>query len=77
MSTKSSASAKEPRFLDYGELAFTLGVHKTTIFRWVKAGRLPPPVYLTPTKPAFVRAEIEQFITDRSAMRAQNSRTHP
>lgn len=59
----------ETRFCDYTEFAELLGVHKATVFRWVRAGVLPAPIYLTRTKPAFVRAEVEAFIAERIAAR--------
>jgi predicted DNA-binding transcriptional regulator AlpA len=58
-----------PQFWSVGEVAEILGVHRTTVFRWVKAKILPEPIYLTPDRPAFSRAEIDAWIAERTAAR--------
>ena len=57
------------QFWSPSEVAHMLGTHRTTVFRWARAGVLPRPVYLTPTKPVFRRAEIDAWLAERTADR--------
>jgi predicted DNA-binding transcriptional regulator AlpA len=69
------AAPRAPRqYWNQSELADILGKHRTTIFRWVKAGVLPRPIYLTSTQPVFRRAEIEAWLEERASSRAPNER---
>ncbi len=57
------------QFWSPSEVAHILGTHRTTVFRWARTGLLPRPVYLTPTKPVFCRAEIDAWLAERTAER--------
>ncbi len=57
------------QFWSPSEVAHMLGTHRTTVFRWARAGVLPRPVYLTPHKPVFRRAEIDAWLAERAAER--------
>ena len=48
------------------ELAEVLGIHRTTVFRWVRSGVLPKPIYLTQDRPVFCRAEIDAWLAERA-----------
>lgn len=37
-------SERDTRLLDVRQVAERYGVHRTTVWRWREAGRLPPPV---------------------------------
>jgi len=56
------------------ELAEILGTHRTTVFRWVRSGNLPKPIYLTPDRPVFSKAEVEAWLAGRSRMPIANHR---
>jgi prophage regulatory protein len=56
-------------YWDAPELSAKLGVNRTTIFRWVKAGKFPKPVYLTPTKPVWPDADYQAWCDERAAAR--------
>jgi predicted DNA-binding transcriptional regulator AlpA len=57
------------QFRSPSEVAHILGTHRATVFRWARAGVLPRPVYLTPHKPVFRRAEIDAWLAERAAER--------
>jgi len=59
----------ERQFWSPSEVAHMLGTHRTTVFRWARAGLLPRPIYLTPHKPVFRRAEIAAWLAERAAAR--------
>jgi predicted DNA-binding transcriptional regulator AlpA len=40
--------ADQPRWLSARSLAKRLAVHRTTLWRWVRDGKLPPPTKLSP-----------------------------
>jgi len=62
--------ALPPRdYWDAPELSAKLGVHRTTLFRWVRAGTFPPPIYLTPTKPVWPAADYDAWCDARAAQR--------
>ena len=56
-------------YWDAPELAVKLGIHRTTLFRWVRQGRFPSPVYLTPTKPVWPDADYQSWRDERAAER--------
>ena len=53
------------------EVARRTGLSRSTLYARMKAGTFPKPVYLTPTTPAWIEAEIEGWIatlvTERDA----------
>jgi predicted DNA-binding transcriptional regulator AlpA len=57
------------RFIRPRELAARLGVHKTTIWREVKRGALPPPTRLTKGAIGWTEDEIVQALANRHASR--------
>jgi excisionase family DNA binding protein len=59
-------SQAQRQFWSPSELAEILGTHRTTVFRWVKSGILPRPIYLTRDRPVFSRAEIDAWLAERT-----------
>ena len=55
------------RFIRASEIAARLGVARTTIYGWVKAGRFPPPVHLGPRTVGWVRSEFDAGVQNRLA----------
>ena len=55
------------RFIRASEIAARLGVARTTIYGWVKAGRFPPPVHLGPRTVGWVRSEFDAWVQNRLA----------
>lgn len=49
-------------FIGIIELSETLGVHRQTIWRWHKEGRLPPMVHLGPSKRGWWRSTLESSL---------------
>lgn len=66
---------KPSRFMDVGEVADTLGVHRATVLAWIKAGDLPA-VNVTVGDNAkknhfrIKRIEFEAFVAKRSTVAA-------
>ena len=54
-------------FIRASEIAARLGVARTTIYGWVKAGRFPPPVHLGPRTVGWVRSEFDAWVQNRLA----------
>lgn len=46
-----------------------LGVGRTTVWKLVRTGQLPPPVKLTATARAWRASDIERFIRERPSTR--------
>ena len=42
-----STSTAEPRLLGIAQVTRRLGVEKTSIWRWTKAGKFPQPIYVS------------------------------
>ena len=55
------------RFIRASEIAARLGVARSTIYGWVKAGRFPPPVHLGPRTVGWVRSEFDAWVHNRLA----------
>ena len=55
------------RFIRASEIATRLGVARTTIYGWVKAGRFPPPVHLGPRTVGWIRSEFDAWVQNRLA----------
>ena len=55
------------RFIRASEIAARLGVARTTIYGWVKAGRFPPPVHLGPRTVGWIRSEFDAWVQNRLA----------
>lgn len=51
------------------EVTRRTGLSRSTLYARMKAGTFPKPVYLTPTMPAWVAAEIEGWIASLVAER--------
>ena len=48
--------------LDIYDIMKLIKVTKSTIFRYIKAGKIPEPIKLTPTTMRWKREEIEEWI---------------
>lgn len=48
-------------YLSDTEIATRLGVHRTTVRRWVREGRFPKPVKLGPNCTRWKLTDIEEF----------------
>ena len=66
-------SGAQRQFWSVKEVAVILGAHRTTVSRWVKAKILPKPIYLTPGRPVFSRAEIDAWLAERAAARTTDT----
>ena len=53
-------TAKEPEFLASSEVAARLGINKSTLSRWVKAGRIKPAYTAPGGAQYFTLAEVER-----------------
>jgi len=47
-------------------VAAWLGVHETTIHRWVRVGTFPPKVRLGPGRVGFARSKVEAWLTENT-----------
>lgn len=52
----------EGKYLKIDEVAAHLGVHRSTIYRWLSEKRLPAPIYLGPKSPRFCSTELLEKI---------------
>lgn len=57
------------------ELARRLGVTRSTIWRWIREGRLPPKHHYGPNSSGWLESELEEWWSTRSPARAVSS-TH-
>jgi predicted DNA-binding transcriptional regulator AlpA len=53
------------------QLAARYGVSRSTIWRWMCSGRLPPPVQITPGTTRWLASEVDALDAQRLAQRAQ------
>jgi prophage regulatory protein len=53
------------QFIRAQELAAMLAVHRTTLWRWVHDGHLPPPVRLGPNTVAWESTQIDAWLAAR------------
>lgn len=51
------------------EVTRRTGLSRSTLYARMKAGTFPKPVYLTPSTPAWVAAEIDKWIAALIALR--------
>lgn len=56
-----------PRFIRPKNLAEELGISMPSLWRWVKAGKMPKPVKLSPRVAAFSTEEINQWLEGKNA----------
>lgn len=61
MSEESSNTGMWPIFMRAEVAALYLGVSKATIWRWVRDGRLPPPLELSPRIKGWHQDELRKF----------------
>jgi prophage regulatory protein len=62
-------AVNQQKYADVQALAARYDVHPATIWRWVKAGRFPKPVQLSPGVTRWNSAEVEAFDAAREAAR--------
>jgi prophage regulatory protein len=53
------------KFLRVGEVCSRIGVSRPTVYRFVAAGRIPPPVKIGIRASGFPESEINAFIAGR------------
>lgn len=41
---------------------YLMGVHRMTVFRWIKSGRLPAPIRITKKTTGWRRSVLEAFV---------------
>lgn len=46
--------------------AGVLGVHRSTLWRWVRRGEMPPPIKLGPRVVGWRLETLKQFLSDRA-----------
>lgn len=51
------------------ELAAELGIHRATLFRWIEAGKFPPPRDIG-LKGGWIREDLEWWLRTRPSKRA-------
>lgn len=49
-------------FVNDEQIAYFVGVHCTTIWAWVKRGKLPPPIKLSAGVTRWNAAEVRKFL---------------
>lgn len=54
------------KYIRAQELATRLAVHRTTLWRWVQDGHLPPPVRLGPNTVAWDCTQIDAWLAERT-----------
>ncbi|BEB79702.1 AlpA family phage regulatory protein [Escherichia coli] len=57
----------KPSYIRPKNLAEELGISMPSLWRWVKAGKMPKPVKLSPRVAAFSTAEINSWLEAKSA----------
>ena len=65
-----SATSSNPTrtYIRAQELATMLAVHRTTLWRWVHDGHLPPPVRLGPNTVAWDSSKIDAWLAARAGV---------
>ena len=58
-----------PQLLTVKALGAMLGVSRTTIYEWLRAGKLPRPIYLVTRAPRWRADEIAEWIERASEAR--------
>lgn len=51
------------------EVTRRTGLSRSTLYARMKSGKFPKPVYLTPSTPAWVAAEVDEWISTLIAQR--------
>ena len=59
-----------PSLLNVREVCKRLGICRSTLYKRVRAGNVPGPVYVTPTSPRWREDEIDAYIEKISESRA-------
>lgn len=61
---------KSLKLLKRSEVIDLLGVSKSTLVRWVQAGRFPRPIYLTADTPRWAQDDVSDWLAKREAASA-------
>lgn len=51
-----------------------IGVHRTTLWRWERAGHFPKRIKLASRASGYLRSEVEKWLQDRAAERESANR---
>lgn len=70
LSSEAQPGATPKVLLSYAEAQRRTTLSRSTIERLVRAKQFPEPIRITPSRFAFLQAEIERWIEDRLARRA-------
>ncbi|MBI77772.1 MAG: hypothetical protein CMM53_08360 [Rhodospirillaceae bacterium] len=55
----------EPQYLTKKHVARVLGIHPSTVMRWVRSNGLPHPIELGPNRTVWLRTEIDAWREDK------------
>lgn len=69
------AKLMKSRVVRPNELAERLGVARTTLWRWQREGRLPPPQLVGPNVRGWLEADLDQWWEARSGVAVANDET--
>ena len=60
---------QKERLMRLPEVLRLVGVSRSTLYRWVKAGRFPPPVLLGPRAVAWWASQVYEWMANRPSAR--------
>lgn len=61
---------KSLKLLKRSDVIDLLGVSKSTLVRWVQAGRFPRPIYLSADTPRWAQDDVSDWLAKREAASA-------
>ena len=65
--TPVSALPIKPQYLTCKQVARLLGIHPSTVRRWIDSNNLPPPIELGPNRTVWSVAEIDAWRAEKEA----------
>lgn len=67
MATQTSASEHDPLVLaPTARRLYFGGVNRSTLAEWIRAGKLPQPICLTPKTRGWRKSTLDRFLDDRT-----------
>ena len=61
-------------YLSYKDVVAITGKNRITIWRWCRDGLFPPPKKTSPFSVGFKRSEVEAWVADPAAWRAERQK---